>query len=243
MASKRRKAKARIPSHDLADAPRHAFSCLLADEESFYPESSIHIFFDDELRHSRDSSPVGAPYHVPTEEDLVCKMCGHNSRPKTPEMTDKTQFICSDCEPIGIACGAELDRSQFDNWTTAEKWRMAPHDRRTLLGEFADLFIARTHMTDQRLEERTGKQFSETRMIADAPSVRIIERRQLGEAWAVNATPRNIARLGKRERECLVAFFWAGLTWPEISDILSISQAAVHKTIQRAQNKLSKVTI
>jgi len=130
-----------------------------------------------------------------------------------------TEYVCSSCSPLGVVCGGQLDRNQFDNWAIPERWR-TEHDAQFSYRELVEYFIE--HSAD----------------ISSVPSARILFYRQNGLPWAKNATSANLARLGERERSIFVAFYWAGLSCAEIATCLEMEENAVKVALTRAKKKL-----
>ncbi len=183
-------------------------------------ERVIHIFFNE----AGEARPAQIVRKSPIGKELICWKCGVNSRPMPEGATHETQFICASCSPLGIVCGGQLDRCAFDNWAIPERWRIED-DLQFSFRDLVEYFVG--HSED----------------VASVPSSRVLFYRQNGEAWAVNTTPKRVAALGKQERACFVAFYWAGMSSKEIAESLGITSQRVLDSLADTRNKLSKTTM
>ena len=202
---------------ELRVAASMAFHAL-SDTPLYNAEGCIHIFFRENAGAPRPSCIVKK---TPDGKELVCWKCGINTRPMPERATAETSYVCPACSPLGVVCGGQLDRNQFDNWAIPEHWR-SKTDMQFSYRELVEYFIS-----------HTGE-------ISNVPSARILFYRQNGLPWAKNATAERLAKLGDRERSIFVAFYWAGLSCAEIAVCLQITTQRVKDTLTDVKKKLSR---
>jgi hypothetical protein len=151
---------------------------------------------------------------------LVCHVCRSRSIPMPAEATDKTRYVCQECSPLGVVFGGGLDRCGFD------EMRLLPQ-------------MAREEMEN---DDQAIIQYFERRLndVVSTPSALIVRHRQAGHVWAVNSTRIRVMTLPTRQRIAFVAYYWAGLSAPEIADAMKIRGDSVNSLIMAARNKLGE---
>jgi hypothetical protein len=204
---------------ELKVAPGMAFHSL-GDTPLHNAEGCIHIFF-------RESAGAPRPARITRKTmdgpALVCWKCGVNTRPMPEGATAETRYICPECSPLGVVCGGQLDRCQFDNWAIPERWKTGS-DMQFSFRELVEYFI-----------DHSGE-------IASVPSARIMFYRQNGLAWAKNATRERLAILREespRAAAIFVAFYWAGLSCAEIATCLGITRETAKVSLTETKKKLA----